>query len=153
MPKIVVNVGSATELDPVEFELHGFDAEHKPIKPVAFQCIPELQGTEFTRIFSGDSFEAGRATLDLIGRVIVKEQQALWNEIVNGNKIIVSLEALGEIAKGLIEVYSGNPTSAPAGSTPGSQPIRATSLDAYLTPPDESLRPSQLISTPTAPSQ
>ena len=153
MPKISVQVGAPAGADPIEFELTGFASNGSPIKLITFRCKQELQGVVLTNMFKDDQLGTGLEVMALIEKAIIPEQLDLWNQIINGDDVVVNIKALSEIAKGLVEAYSGNPTSGPAASSNGYAPTGPTSVADYLSAPGETLRPSAPIISGVPPIQ
>ena len=100
--------------DPIEFELVGMDGNGRPIQPITFRCKPSLQGAVIADILQGSNAEAAKASIDIIARAIVPDQLPLYNEIIHSDEIIVDIQTLAEIAKYLIEEYTG--TRVPTGA-------------------------------------
>lgn len=153
MPKISVQVGGPPNGEPVEFELVGKNSKGETIAPITFLCHQQMQGLTLTNLFQEDKFEAGKEVMALIEKAILPEYRELWERITTGDEVIVSLDALSEIAKGLAQVYTGNPTSAQTPSTAGSTPTTPTSVGDYLSQPEPTLKPSAPIVYATLPTQ
>lgn len=153
MPKKSFTVGSTGDSDPVEFELVGTDSRGNPIQPISFLCKPKLQGVVITELYQGDEAGAGKAAIDIIAKAVLPEYQALYDQVIHSDEIIVDIATLANIAKYLIEVYANNPLNAPSGFTPGPQPTGPTSMADYLSAPEPTLQPSPPIVSSTPPIQ
>lgn len=142
MPKVSVHVSAVPDdsLDPVEIEIEGTDTKGVPIKPITFRCRQEIKGAVITQLVKVAEKDVGGAGFmlmtDFIDSVLEPDELSRYNEAIHSDEIMVKLEHLAEIGKGLLEVYSGNPTNAPSGSTSGSTPTGPTSMAASLSPRD-----------------
>lgn len=79
----------------------------------AFHAVPECPGKWLMEIgasMAGKDGERAHAINNFLNRVIVKDEQEHWNEVLQDTTHIIDIDLLGDIVNWLMEEYGDRPT-------------------------------------------
>jgi len=100
-------------VEPISFSIHGEE----------FHCKPALQGKTLLGIVSGaeseDTAVVASTIENFFNMALLKESQERFEELLNDETKIVSIETLGEITAWLVGEYSSRPQKGPEPSSTG----------------------------------
>lgn len=135
MTTIRVRVGNQ-QAPPLAIEIEGFDSQGRPIQPVPFNCLRQIQGTTIMDAYDALDTKTKDGVLGFLHNCIVEEEEQAFDALIHGKNVIVDFQSLMNLLQDLVQEYSQNPlrrpSDLPAGpsTTMPTSPAAATGLVA-----------------------
>lgn len=113
MKQIRVRAGDPN-LEEVEIVIEGWNRKREPIAPMAFRCLPEVQGTAILQAFQALDTKSEEAVYSFLRSALEPEEEERFNQIIHGKDVIVNFQRLMDLLQDLVEHYSENPSQRPS---------------------------------------